>query len=468
MFSRFSRRGLCFLLALVTLCMCLSPALTQPAEAVAGIDDATLAVGMLFLGWAGVSFATNDAAITCTTNFLNSSVAGLKAASEVAANFVVDGSLKLVQDVKDAFSNVLPDIKATFRTPDGSTTGALAGSYPVGVPIDFPFDGSYVSVDGNSSVFHFITDDRSVNLHLEISKTSDGLSQASFVDSSGRSYRSVLGTSNMTFVYSDLRCYIKDGNFCFDVCYTHIKFPGKFFHSNQVNVIPNPTSGSFEIQNIGIEGYPAYKRAAKITGKEVTDLAFPSNTSLAPTESPSPDEPTRDPDQDKINKLSLAMLLAIIANLKGSEADLLTPEEMIEELKKALNQSQIDPKPDPTTDPSEATDPSELPEPSEAPSGPTTPPTTFDDPPAFDDLLLPGLRDFFPFCIPFDLYAMMQALCAEPVAPVFTFATSFLGQVYTVDIDLSAWESVAVMVRYMFIAIYIVSLAVATRKFIKW
>ena len=121
---------------------------------------------------------------------------------------------------------------------------------------------------------------------------------------------------------------------------------------------------------------------------------------------------------------------------------------MIEELKKALGQSQTDPNPDPTTDPSEATEPSEVPEPSEDPSSPTTPPTTTADPPAFDDMLLPGLRDFFPFCIPFDLYAMMQALCAEPVAPVFTFATSFLGQLYTVDIDLSAWESVAVMIRY--------------------
>ena len=46
MFSRFSRRGLCFLLALVTLCMCLSPALTQPAEAVAaGVVVGTVAIG---------------------------------------------------------------------------------------------------------------------------------------------------------------------------------------------------------------------------------------------------------------------------------------------------------------------------------------------------------------------------------------------------------------------------------------
>lgn len=135
MISRFSRRGLCSFLALVTLCMCLSPALAQPAEAVAGIDDATLAVGLLFLGWAGVSFATNDAAVTCTTNFLNSSVAGLKAASEVAANYVVDGSLKLVQGVQDAFSSALDDINATFRTPEGTDEGALAGSYPVARPV---------------------------------------------------------------------------------------------------------------------------------------------------------------------------------------------------------------------------------------------------------------------------------------------------------------------------------------------
>ena len=45
MISRFSRRGLCFLLALVTLCMCLLPPLAQPAEAVAaGVIAGTAAV----------------------------------------------------------------------------------------------------------------------------------------------------------------------------------------------------------------------------------------------------------------------------------------------------------------------------------------------------------------------------------------------------------------------------------------
>lgn len=86
----------------------------------------------------------------------------------------------------------------------------------------------------------------------------------------------------------------------------------------------------------------------------------------------------------------------------------------------------------------------------------------------FNEYTTPTLRNFFPFCIPFDLYAMMQALCADPTPPVFTFATSFLGKVYTVEIDLSAWNGVAQTIRYMIIAIYIVALAVSTRKFIKW
>lgn len=104
------------------------------------------------------------------------------------------------------------------------------------------------------------------------------------------------------------------------------------------------------------------------------------------------------------------------------------------------------------------------------PTDPSTPDSggSTGEAPDFNGMMLPGLKDFFPFCIPFDLKAMMDALCAEPEAPKFTFATSFLGQVYTVDIDLSAWNNVAATIRYMIVAIYVVALAVATRKFIKW
>lgn len=464
MFSRFSRRGLCFLLALVTLCMCLSPALVQPAEAVAGIDDATIAVGLLFASWAGVTFMTNQGAYTAVSNFLSSSAAGLKACSDVAANYLVNGSLRLVQDVKDAFSSFLPDFNSTFQTPAGSLDGSLIGSFPLGV--DFPFDSSSpLSIPSSffggstSNVVNFSLSNGSVYI---LSEEINGYSV--LLPNGNRSYEPKHFYSG--YSVSSITPTVHDGYSALEFFF--IRDDGK--PGTKVDYLHLSSTDFASISFSGIEGLVPWKVRAqrKLLQQEVKDLAFAPNNSLAPTDPPSPDEPTRDPDQNVINGLSLAMLLAIIKNLQGSEASLLSPEEMIEELKKILGKSQPDPNPDPTTDPSEATEPSEVPEPSEDPSSPIKPPTTYDDPPAFDDLLLPGLRDFFPFCIPFDLYAMMQALCAEPVAPVFTFATSFLGQVYTVDIDLSAWESVAVMVRYMFIAIYIVSLAVATRKFIKW
>lgn len=70
-----------------------------------------------------------------------------------------------------------------------------------------------------------------------------------------------------------------------------------------------------------------------------------------------------------------------------------------------------------------------------------------------------NLTAFFPFCIPYDLYDMLAAFAAEPEAPVFTFATGFLGNVYTVDIDLSPWNSVAKTVRAIQLCICIVGLA---------
>ena len=91
------------------------------------------------------------------------------------------------------------------------------------------------------------------------------------------------------------------------------------------------------------------------------------------------------------------------------------------------------------------------------------------DPPSFGDFQIPGLKDFFPFCIPFDLLAMMQALSASPVAPSFVFACPLpSGGVYNVNIDLSAWDGVASTVRSVIVAIYVVTLANSTRKFIKW
>lgn len=79
------------------------------------------------------------------------------------------------------------------------------------------------------------------------------------------------------------------------------------------------------------------------------------------------------------------------------------------------------------------------------------------------------LKSFFPFCIPFDFYEFIRILCAEPEAPVFHWEIQDLsGNVYSVDVDLSPWNSHAQLFRDAECFLFIVGLLMLTRKFIKW
>lgn len=115
--SRQLRRCLCFFLAFLTLAFALSPALFQPAEAVAVADDITLALGLLFTSWAGITFATNAGAQTAVSNLISSkpnvasSIAGL-----ITKNLVTEGSkLLLTGDVKTGLKKS-PGESNLFRT----------------------------------------------------------------------------------------------------------------------------------------------------------------------------------------------------------------------------------------------------------------------------------------------------------------------------------------------------------------
>ena len=79
------------------------------------------------------------------------------------------------------------------------------------------------------------------------------------------------------------------------------------------------------------------------------------------------------------------------------------------------------------------------------------------------------LTQFFPFCIPFDLFEFFKLLYAEPVAPVLYWEMAdFAGQTYSITIDLSEWDSVAQLFRRLQLFLFICGLAAASRKFIKW
>lgn len=78
------------------------------------------------------------------------------------------------------------------------------------------------------------------------------------------------------------------------------------------------------------------------------------------------------------------------------------------------------------------------------------------------------LKDFFPFCIPFDLYDFFTCLNADPVTPVIEWVIPLPGGVtYPLEIDLSAFDGVAQLLRRLQLLLFCVGLAFKTRDLIK-
>lgn len=76
-------------------------------------------------------------------------------------------------------------------------------------------------------------------------------------------------------------------------------------------------------------------------------------------------------------------------------------------------------------------------------------------------------KDFFPFCIPFDIYYFVKVLSATPVAPIihYKFYVS-KTEYYNIDINLNKFNEVAEILRTMELLLFIVGLAFITRSMI--
>lgn len=79
-----------------------------------------------------------------------------------------------------------------------------------------------------------------------------------------------------------------------------------------------------------------------------------------------------------------------------------------------------------------------------------------------------GLERFFPFCIPWDIYAFLGLLESEPQAPQINipFPDPVTKEVDVYVLDLSPLEPVATVLRYGFDLIFIIGLSLATRRLI--
>ncbi len=125
------------------------------------------------------------------------------------------------------------------------------------------------------------------------------------------------------------------------------------------------------------------------------------------------------------------------------------------------------PIPDPGTDP----DPGTKPDPGKDPDPGTDPDP---DPDPGSDILVSDyqvdLRGIFPFCIPFDFIALLDALDADPVAPCFIFPVVIPALDYREDfkLDLSIFDDVAEVIRICEKVSFLIFLMFATSKVIRW
>lgn len=73
-------------------------------------------------------------------------------------------------------------------------------------------------------------------------------------------------------------------------------------------------------------------------------------------------------------------------------------------------------------------------------------------------------KEYFPFCLPFDLIKFLGVLAAEPQTPKFSADYNVLGFKGTIDIDLKDFDGAAAVCRTLFNLLFITGLIFVTRK----
>lgn len=159
------------------------------------------------------------------------------------------------------------------------------------------------------------------------------------------------------------------------------------------------------------------------------------------------------------------------------EADQEQLQQLLEQLQNALTQNDPnawpeywqalqnlpsavpEPKPDP--------EPNPKPDPDPDPDNPNSSDPTDSD--KVSKSLWFDLKKLFPFCIPFDLIAFITALRAEPEPIKFTLPLKAprFGIDYEFVIDMSKFNTVAVIFRTCMLAVFLYGLILATRALIK-
>jgi len=86
------------------------------------------------------------------------------------------------------------------------------------------------------------------------------------------------------------------------------------------------------------------------------------------------------------------------------------------------------------------------------------------------DKVKKDLHGVFPFCIPWDIYGMLNAFNAEPRAPYFEYPFKIprINLDYTLELDFKDFDPVAQTLRTVELIAFCVGLAILTSKVIRW
>lgn len=87
-------------------------------------------------------------------------------------------------------------------------------------------------------------------------------------------------------------------------------------------------------------------------------------------------------------------------------------------------------------------------------------------PDSFVGMAVNALQTKFPFCLPFDVVRILQAFVVPPEAPVIslTFHDPFTDEDYSVTVDLSPWNEIAAVCRFMWSILLFVAFSLNVAK----
>lgn len=445
------KRLLSFTLALLTLFFALSPSLAHPAQAVAAIDDAVLAVGLVFLTWAGVTLSTNADCYKVVSNFLSNSAAGLEACTNVATNYLTENGLALVTEVQDAYSAVLSDLRSTFQTPADSLSGSLSGSYSIGATYSVPSAEYNYSSSALASLATFplspdyqyaitITDNRGTNTFVNSTLNSSYFRR--FTSTTNSNYQFWLGTDDISSFGLWTRVSKPS-----DLYFSYITPSGVSYSAL------SSTCTSVSITPIYASDSISFSKTKEIEDTEILEVTFAPGGVWEP----SPDDPTdpSQPSQPLIPFLPFDPFQNPITwgqdASQGLQAPGLNPSTVLSDLKQLLEDFKNG---------------SGIGSGGSGGSGgsPGSDTTGGDLAQKFDA----DWKGVFPFCVPFDLIDFLSILSASPQAPKFTWRFYVPKVVdYNIEIDLSPFDSVAEIVRTMELLAFCIGLILLTRNIIR-